>query len=124
MDKDGDKKSEKAADLDDGLPSEDEPLTRGPANKRHKPSKVKSTNLAPAFEAAAGAGSAADRSDEMSAEDREVMTRFESLVSEFKEMKPNSTDDNSFNQWAKDGLGRFMLGSCEISCGFDNAEPN
>ena len=115
-----DAKSEKG--MDDREASDDEPLI--PVQKRAKAAKTPGgtsakVNLKRNFDeaadeavGAAAAGSAREQTstdcgDEMCADDREVMNRFEPLVAEMKEMKPSSTDETTFCQWAKDSWAVF-----------------
>ena len=108
-----DAKSEKGLDERED-PSDDEPLV--PAPKKTRAAKNTGTsarqNLKRNFDEAADESNReqglADGED-MCAEDKEIMNRFEPLVSELKEMKPvSSTDESAFSQWAKDCLGMLL----------------
>eukprot|EP00435_Cladocopium_sp_Y103_P063797 s158_g25.t1 len=108
-----DKKSEKGDVEEVTFNSDEEPIIQEPKPKRAKSAKAKAAASAnpPGDHAEAPpvtSGGADDK--EMSQDDREVMTRFENLVQESKDMVPDTKDDAAFAQWAKDSLG---LGSCD-----------
>lgn len=115
-----DGKSERGID-DRDHGSDDEPLVPAPAIKRPKAAAKGGprANLKRNFDDAAAADEAGAPGapsgtvpvdEEMNADDREVMNRFEPLVAELREMKPpgSSSDEASYAQWTKDCLSGLL----------------
>ena len=101
---DPDKRSEKGDEPnDDGTlaGSDDEPIVPEPKNKRCKGAKQKPAGRPSDASARVGPGKDVVQTgdgEDMNAEDREVVSRFEGLVQEHKEMNPGQ----DFAQWSKD----------------------